>query len=173
MYRDRPLLEVLSWIAAIASGVLTLYFSFGPSEKLSELISPRPTATHTAEPASRSSISLPEPGLHNQLSLAVAPSFECAKATYSTEKLICQSPELAVLDLTLSNAYRDAVASLTSKSDRTALRDQQNYWLRHIRERCTETTCLRNIYESRIAELRAVNRELPSNSIPPVILEGQ
>jgi uncharacterized protein YecT (DUF1311 family) len=85
------------------------------------------------------------------------PSFDCAKATYTSERLVCSFPDLASLDLSLANAYRDAAARSDS-SGKAALRNQQNYWLRHVREKCQNAECLRGIYEARINELRAMWR---------------
>ena len=41
----------------------------------------------------------------------VAPSFDCAKATWKSERMVCSSQQLSVLDVALSDAYRDAAAS--------------------------------------------------------------
>jgi uncharacterized protein YecT (DUF1311 family) len=88
----------------------------------------------------------------------VGPSFDCAKATYPSERLVCSSPELAVLDLAMANAYRDAAARVATKRRKYALRDLQNHWLRRVREACVDVACLKGIYEQRIRELNAVQR---------------
>ena len=81
----------------------------------------------------------------------VAPSFDCLKASWKSEHIICSSRALAVLDLALSNAFREAIAR---SPDRTAeLRSSQNRWLRMSREACDDVPCLRELYEARIAEL--------------------
>jgi len=93
---------------------------------------------------------------------SVGPSFDCVKATYRSERLICSSLELAVLDLAMSNAYRDAAARLGPKGGKLALRNLQNHWLRTVRETCFDVSCLREIYKQRISELNAYS---PSFSV--------
>jgi len=72
-----------------------------------------------------------------------------------TEKLVCSSPDLAVLDLVLSSVYRDAVAK-SSTNERNFLRKQQNKWLRQIREKCENIDCLKRVYEARIDDLKGL-----------------
>ncbi len=40
----------------------------------------------------------------NNVQSAIKPSFDCAKASSNTEKLVCSDSELVGLDLVLSNA---------------------------------------------------------------------
>ena len=87
---------------------------------------------------------------------SVGPSFDCAKATHRSELLICSSPDLAVLDLAMANAYREATARVRTKGRKAALRDLQIHWLRRVREACADVECLRAAYEQRIRELNAV-----------------
>ena len=87
------------------------------------------------------------------VSLSIAPSFDCKKTTWNSERIVCSSQQLAVLDLAMSNAYRDAAAR--SPNLTTELRVVQNQWLRKIRELCTDVVCMRRIYERRIAELKS------------------
>ena len=94
---------------------------------------------------------------------SVGPSFDCAKATYRSERLICSSLELAVLDLAMSNAYRDAAARLGTRGDKATLRNLQNHWLRTVRERCFDVSCLKEIYKQRINELNAYSSDFSAN----------
>ncbi len=87
---------------------------------------------------------------------SVGPSFDCAKATHRSELLICSSPELAVLDLAMANAYREAASHVRTREGKAALRDLQNHWLRRVREACADAECLKAAYEQRIRELNAV-----------------
>jgi len=86
----------------------------------------------------------------------VGPSFDCAKAIYRSEQLVCSSPELAVLDLAMANAYRDAAARVGTKERKAILRNVQNHWLRKVRETCVDTVCLKGMYEQRIRELETI-----------------
>lgn len=109
---------------------------------------PKPRRDHSAEARPSSEISSSRP--------SVGPSFDCAKATYRSEHLVCSSLELAVLDLEMANAYRDAAARVGTKSRKSALRGLQNYWLRNVREACADVVCLRSAYEQRIRELKGI-----------------
>lgn len=83
--------------------------------------------------------------------LDVSPSFNCEKAKWKSERIICASQPLSVLDLSMGNAYRDAVARSPTKA--VELRNSQNYWLRTTRESCDDGPCLERLYEERILEL--------------------
>lgn len=131
MNHVRPLLEVLSWIAAIAGTALAFYLWL---TSLTPSLAPQTLPQQSAQPLKK-----------------VAPSFDCAKAIYRSELLICSSQELAVLDLAMANSYRDVVARVPER--KTELRNEQNYWLRNVRERCADPACLTQLYEHRIADL--------------------
>ena len=141
-------LEVLSWIAGIAVAMLTFYlwFTHPGKEQIPSLLDREQIPTATAGITSG-----PE-----RLLQPVSPSFECSKARWKSERLVCSSQELAVLDLAMSNAYRDAVAHYPY--EKHELRNAQNYWLRNIRESCNSVLCLKGLYETRIAELKNINR---------------
>ena len=81
-----------------------------------------------------------------------APSFDCEKATYQSEKIVCSSEDLSALDVKMTNKYK-MVAELMSEGDKLALRKQQNHWLRVIREQCSDISCMKTVYENRINEL--------------------
>jgi uncharacterized protein YecT (DUF1311 family) len=136
-----------------------------------ELETPEPTV-HSATPAPTASVASSENNIYadmapespkehlrsQQRMPSVGPSFDCAKATYPSERLVCSSAELAVLDLAMANAYRDAAARVGTKRRKTALRNLQNNWLRKVREACGEVACLREVYEQRIRELNAIQQ---------------
>lgn len=82
------------------------------------------------------------------------PSFDCVKATTKAESLICATPELAILDLSMANAYRDVWAEQKNASRKKLLKASQTSWLSEIRDSCVDTKCLKNNYEKRIALLR-------------------
>jgi hypothetical protein len=159
MSQDRSLLERLSWIASIASAALAFYLWFAQSERsqatggMSRFPAPGyPTEVAPLPPTHESKISQAR-----SYSPLVAPSFNCRKATYHSEMLICASSDLAALDLALADAYRHAKA-IAGTRGKAALRDEENYWLRRIRDQCPDVACLTSTYESRIAELRARSR---------------
>ena len=82
---------------------------------------------------------------------AAGPSFDCAKATHATEKMVCADRELAGLDVELSQAYRRA---RDKAADKDRLRQEQLRWLRESMRPCADTACLAQAYRQRLAELR-------------------
>ncbi len=82
--------------------------------------------------------------------LSCAASFDCAKASTATEKLICSDTKLSALDEQLTAAYKTASETATDKS---ALKTQQRDWLKQKRNACTNVDCLTKTYQQRIDEL--------------------
>ena len=89
---------------------------------------------------------------------AASPSFDCANASSSTEKLICGDDQLAAFDVELARLYglaRDS-ADLTD-DERDALTASQRDWIGE-RDDCAkaedERACVENAYVTRIAALR-------------------
>jgi uncharacterized protein len=82
---------------------------------------------------------------------AQAASFDCAKASSQTEKSICASDQVSMLDEELSKVYTDAARTHTNSN---ALRASQREWLRNTRDKCQDEACLVNVYQRRIASLR-------------------
>ena len=145
MGTERPRLEVLSWVAGILSAAIAAYAYFRPPSSAAET-TPIQLMAPTAVVAHVDSVPTPVPPTS-----PIAPSFDCAKATWKSERIVCSSPQLAVLDLSMSNAYRDAVARTPSRA--TEFRISQNRWLRKDRESCGDIPCLQRIYQVRIREL--------------------
>lgn len=146
MSTSRSPLEVLSWVAGILGTVLAYFLFFSTPTPGSEvMISDKGAPPHLKESSAKPSA-------------AISPSFDCPRASNNAERLICATPELAVLDLSLANAYRDLWAERTSVDLRKQLKEAQNYWLRNVRDRCTEAECLKAAYELRIAHLRDARR---------------
>jgi uncharacterized protein YecT (DUF1311 family) len=108
--------------------------------------------------ATGSSSSPPQTGMPPRDPSIIEPSFSCAKASTNAEHLVCSSPELAVLDLSIANAYRDALAATNRPYERKQLKAAQLFWLREIRGRCGDAACLRDVYEKRLEELRGASR---------------
>ena len=72
---------------------------------------------------------------------AVAPSFDCAKASNPTEAAICSSDDLSMLDLNLANVYERAMADL-SPANREILQQSQRDWI-NTRNACGgDASCL-------------------------------
>jgi len=84
---------------------------------------------------------------------ATGPSYDCGAARTPSERAICRSPELAVLDRTLAVAYTRATAL---SHDRTALRAAQGAFHETRRDQ-DDSVRLASLYETRIDELLAID----------------
>ena len=79
------------------------------------------------------------------------PSFDCAKASTSVEKMICSSPELAAADARTVAAYK---AALSASSNPEGIKQHQAQWRRAVRDVCTTPECVTTAYQQRLAELK-------------------
>lgn len=79
-----------------------------------------------------------------------APSFDCAKVSNGSERLICSNKALSEADVKLAVAYRTAASASTNKE---SLRNTQNSWRKSERDACFEVQCMLSAYEKRITEL--------------------
>lgn len=103
--------------------------------------------------------------------MAAAQSFDCAKASTSTERAICSSPELRRLDSDLAAAYRTRLAS--DPAHRRAAVAEERHWLVERDRRCSGTgdaagdggiqQCLAAAYRVRLGQLRDAG---PDGSAP-------
>jgi len=66
---------------------------------------------------------------------ALGPSFNCANATTSTEKLICSDFDLARMDSAMASAYREALQSLPEDQG-AALRREHAEWFAQYARAC-------------------------------------
>jgi DNA-binding beta-propeller fold protein YncE len=82
------------------------------------------------------------------------PSFDCTRASFPSERLVCSSKELASLDREMASAYREALVRAGTKGRLATLRDSQKQWLRRTRESCNNVNCLVGIYVERIRDLQ-------------------
>lgn len=77
-------------------------------------------------------------------------SFDCAKATTASEKLVCSDQNLSTLDERLSEAYRQALKKTPGKE---ALKKEEQHWIESVRDACSDAACMSAAYEARIAAL--------------------
>lgn len=91
-----------------------------------------------------------------QASVVQAPSFECNKAQGSIEKLICQSDELALLDIQLQPLFTQLVSQINGQQI-GKIKAEQRSWIKS-RNDCWKsdnpTECTKLSYQSRITELQ-------------------
>ncbi|WP_434952957.1 MliC family protein [Shewanella sp. HL-SH4] len=89
-------------------------------------------------------------------SVAQAPSFECNKARGSIEKLICQSEELALLDIQLQPLFSQLVSQVDGQQV-NRIKAEQRGWIKG-RNDCWKADnpkeCTKLNYQSRITELQ-------------------
>ncbi len=89
--------------------------------------------------------------------LAVAPraisaSFDCAKASGTTETLICKDAQTSALDDKLQQTYKAALAAV-APSSKKALIEEQRHWITYTRDVCQDEACLQQAYTARIGML--------------------
>ena len=84
---------------------------------------------------------------------AAAASFDCTRAAFAPEKIICADPALSELDDRLARNYAAARAVL--KEGAACLQGDQQQWLRR-RNACADRACLEASYLDRLAELEGV-----------------
>lgn len=81
-----------------------------------------------------------------------SPSFDCAKARSTTEKLICGDEELARMDLDLGRLHQRAKEAAP---DRRAFQRNSDAEWQQREDTCRDRECLRNWYAERRQELSA------------------
>jgi uncharacterized protein len=86
-----------------------------------------------------------------------AASFDCDKAKTVIEVSICANNDLSELDNNLLQSYQDALKTVINKN---ALKSEQKLWLKNIRNSCSDTNCLINVYHSRIYKLNAIETSM-------------
>ena len=104
--------------------------------------------------------------------LLQAASFDCGKATTLVEKTICADAQLSARDDALMEAYKHA---LVETKDANLLKAVQRAWLKNVRNKCQDVTCLFSAYDQRIAELVSKTKTMAKVSRPddPTIVTGR
>jgi len=83
-----------------------------------------------------------------------AASFDCKKAVTLVETTICAKDEISNLDSQVAQLYNNA---LDASVNLNSIKYEQNSWLKNVRDKCTNTECLKNAYLARIDELNKIN----------------
>lgn len=102
----------------------------------------------SAEPMSTES----EPEHVSVAPAEVRPSFNCEKASTNAEKLICSDAELASLDVSLSEAYKQY---LSVSADKAVVKKTQVAWIKGLNTACADVECMKTEYQRRIDTLTA------------------
>ena len=99
---------------------------------------------------------------------ALAASFDCGKATGTTETLICRDAQTSALDDKLQQAYKAALRAV-DPSSKQALIEEQRHWIAHTRNICQDEACLQQAYTARNAVLDR-NEKYITNGKPSCII---
>lgn len=86
--------------------------------------------------------------------MATAASFDCAKASTRTEKLICSSHDLSNSDNELDSAYKKALDKFRGSNQQLNLQLEQQRWLSDVRDACQDEACLKEAYSIRVISLK-------------------
>jgi uncharacterized protein YecT (DUF1311 family) len=81
-----------------------------------------------------------------------APSFDCAKASTGSERLICSNQVLSALDVELIQAYKQL---LNISNDKNSLTREQNEWRKTQRDTCPTADCMAKAYHSRLEDMES------------------
>jgi uncharacterized protein YecT (DUF1311 family) len=95
-----------------------------------------------------------KPGLletQHRMKAGLMHSFDCSKLITVQAQLICGDEELARVDKTMAELYRQ---KLKTSVDKTRFRADQRAWLRDSRNVCADKDCLLRSYHFRIDELK-------------------
>lgn len=91
----------------------------------------------------------------NSSQSSVKPSFDCNKASTTTERLVCSDDELASLDLKLANAYKNA-RNLADVAGKKKILEEQKIWLKAY-NLCKDKDCVKQNLEQRIKDLNQMS----------------
>lgn len=100
----------------------------------------------------------------------LASGFDCARATAAIDKTLCASPHLDRLDTRLGQTYTDA----RRRCPGSPLQAEQRRWLREVRDRCADESCLTGVYEARLEALARTDCSAPATTCQaaPAHLQG-
>src|SRR5215813_6341122 len=91
---------------------------------------------------------------------AHAQAFDCRKAHFADEKLICHTPALSRLDEQLTAVYNRAFDGLPASGQRRLDREEDR-WVVSRRQCGADADCIDTAYHRRLRELAALSRYQP------------
>lgn len=97
----------------------------------------------------------------SSMTFSHAASFDCGKAESAVEKMICLDDFLSNEDERLSLIY---TRLMKISEDHKNLKTEQIFWLKNLRNKCKDCTCLRDSYKNRIDYLTALESEISLNN---------
>jgi uncharacterized protein len=82
--------------------------------------------------------------------ISLAASFDCTKASSITEKAICSSKRISLLDNFMAISYKTQLSN-SSKEEKIKITDEQKKWNRNTRDGCGDSLqCLEKSYQERL-----------------------
>ncbi|MEW5422485.1 lysozyme inhibitor LprI family protein [Amorphus sp. 3PC139-8] len=93
---------------------------------------------------------------------AAAQSFDCAKASKPDEKAICDSRELANLDVKNATLY-EVMTNLVAMGVRGDQQDAERAFLEKRSACGADTSCIASAYQARIAEIQGILKGIYQN----------
>jgi len=101
---------------------------------------------------------------------AVSPSFDCSKARVAVEHMICDDPRLPYDDDQLAEQFKKVLQ--IPGADVSAVRHDENAWIKKTRNKCTTVACVHQAYFDRsnalftiALQINAANLNLPLSFI--------
>lgn len=120
-----------------------------------EVKTPASEAKNEAQVQSETTSKMTNEPSQNPAQSSVKPSFDCNKASTTTERLVCSDDELASLDLQLANAYKNARNSADIAGKKKIL-NEQKIWLKAY-NLCNDKDCVKQNLEQRIKDLNQMS----------------
>lgn len=86
----------------------------------------------------------------DEVRTSIKPSFDCSKAVTFIEKTICSNQNIADLDNTMANLYKNALSDAVNSEK---IKNDQRDWLKNNRNKCSDAACLEREYGNRTEAL--------------------
>lgn len=78
---------------------------------------------------------------------------KCADNGFAVMKIVCETPDLASLDLLTERLYQADLEQALSDKEHAALVAEHLRWQSSERDRCSTAACLKSAYQSRLRTL--------------------
>jgi len=139
----------LRWIVvtAMVAGIAGYFYSH---QKSTTSVAPSAPVTSISKPKKLSRKVGPSKSEQQSPQISLTPSFDCRKASTSSERLICSNDELCKADVQLAKLYR---AARKSAIDKESLKKEQISWLKNQRDVCLDLESMLQVYKDRIAQV--------------------
>lgn len=130
-----------------------------PAPVQERVATPAPETLHTVATAPQSHSAASAPDILSSVGSCAGPSYDCRLAANSAERLICDDPALACLDMKMSVVFNMRRVSLSGDALASYKREQRD-WISRRNTFCAQDSlserraCIAGYYHTRIAELK-------------------